>query len=69
MISCTETTISDQIIEGLLDDDTVEDLLQETDLTLTKTIHKFQTKEAAKKQQATLLSTSDTMDNIRNDVF
>ena len=31
--ACTQKNIQDQIIEGLLDDDTVEDLLQETDLT------------------------------------
>jgi len=32
--ACTQKNIRDQIIEGLLDDDTVEDLLQETDLRL-----------------------------------
>ena len=38
----THKNIWDQIIESLLDDDTVEDLLQETDSTLTKAVHKCQ---------------------------
>ena len=33
---CTQNSIRDQIIEGLLDGDTVEDLLKEKDLTLEK---------------------------------
>jgi len=44
----------DQIIEGLLDGDTVETLLQETDLTLDKIIIKCQAQEAAKKQRANM---------------
>ena len=32
--ACTQKNIRDQIIEGLVDESTVEDLLQETDLTL-----------------------------------
>jgi len=59
--ACTQKNILDQIIEGLLDDDTVEDLLQEMDLTLTKAVHKCQALEAAKKQRATLHSTPETV--------
>ena len=50
---CTQKNIRDQIIEGLIDNG---DLLQETDLTLAKAIHKCQAQKAAKKQQATLHS-------------
>ena len=49
---CTQKNIRDQIIEGLLDGDTVEDLLKEKDLTLEKTITTCRTQEAAKRQQA-----------------
>ena len=51
---CTEKHVRDQIIEGLLDGDTVEDLLQEADLTLPKAISICQAREAAKKQRANL---------------
>ena len=47
---CTNKNIRDQIIEGLLDADTTEDLLQETDLTLDRAITKCQAQKAAKKQ-------------------
>ena len=47
---CTNKNIHDQIIKGLLDADTTEDLLQETDLTLDRVITKCQAQEAAKKQ-------------------
>ena len=46
--------IRDQIIDGLLDADTTEDLLQEADLTLAKAVSKCQAQEAAKKQRAHL---------------
>ena len=52
--TCTQKHIRDQIIEGLLDGDTVEDLLQEADLTLPKAISVCQVREAAKKQRANL---------------
>ena len=52
--ACTNKNIRDQIIEGLLDADTTEDLLQEIDLTLARAISKCQTQEAAKKQHAGL---------------
>ena len=52
---CTNKNIRDQkIIEGLLDADTTEDLLQETDLTLDRAITKCQAQKAAKKQWAHL---------------
>ena len=52
--ACTNKNIRDQIIEGILDADTTEDLLQETDLTLAKAISKCLAQEAAKKQRAHL---------------
>ena len=55
---CTNKNIRDQIIEGLLDADTTEHLLQETDLTLAKTITICQAQEAAKKQRASMQSYS-----------
>ena len=48
--ACTQKNLRDQIIEGIIDGDTVEALLQEPDLTLTKAISKCQAQEAAKKQ-------------------
>lgn len=48
--------IRDQIIEGFLDGDTVEELLQEKDLTLAKAITKCQALKAAKKQCANITS-------------
>ena len=45
---CTMKSIRDQIIEGLTDGDTVEDLLKEKDLTLDKTIITCRAQEAAK---------------------
>ena len=49
--NCTNKNIRDQIIEGLLDADTTESLLQENDLTLAKAISKCQALEAAKRQR------------------
>ena len=54
--ACTQKNIRDQIIEGLLDGDTIETLLQETNLTLATTISKCQAQEAAKRQRANLTS-------------
>ena len=51
---CTNKSIRDHIIEGLLDADTTEGLLKETDLTLDSVITKCQAQEAAKKQRAHL---------------
>ena len=46
--NCTTKNIRDQIIEGLRDGDTIEHLLQETDLNLDKTITTCRAQEAAK---------------------
>ena len=46
---CTNKNIHDQVIEGLSDADTTERLLQETDLSLAKTITICQAQEAAKR--------------------
>ena len=51
---CTNKNIRDQIIKGLLDADTTENPLQETDLTLDRAITKCQAQEAAKKQRVRL---------------
>ena len=45
---CMEKNIQDQVIEGIYDGDTVEDLLQENNLTLARTIAKCHSKEAVK---------------------
>ena len=64
--ACTQKNIREQIIEGLIDNDIVKDLLQETDLTLAKAIHKCQAQEAAKKQRGTLHSNNtDTVAVLR----
>ena len=55
---CTQKHVRDQIIEGLLDEDTIEELLQETDLMLAKAISMCQAREAAKKQRANLTAQS-----------
>ena len=49
---CIQKSIRDQIVEGLIDGDTVEDLLKESDLTLEATISKCRAQEAAKQQRA-----------------
>ena len=53
---CTQKNIRDQIIEGLIDGNTVEVLLREKDLTLETTITKCRGQEAAKPQQAGITS-------------
>ena len=47
---CTEKNMRDQIIEGLIDADTIEQLLKESGLDLEKTISTCRAQEAAKKQ-------------------
>ena len=49
--ACCQKNIRDQVIEGLLDGDTVENLLREKDLTLVTTISKCRAQEAAKQQR------------------
>jgi len=48
---CSQKSIHDQIIEGLLDGDTIEELLKQQNLTLDATITTCRTQEAAKKQR------------------
>ena len=54
---CLQKNICDQIIEGLSDGSTVEDLLKEKDLTLDTTIDKCRAHEAAKRQRVEVSST------------
>ena len=49
---CTDKNVRDQIIEGLHDGDTVQELLQKKDLKLTDAIATCQAQEAAKKNRA-----------------
>ena len=51
---CTNKAIRDQIIEGISDDDTVEQLLRERKLTLDKAISVCRAHESAKQQRADL---------------
>ena len=44
--ACAQKNIRDQIIEGLADGEIVEDLLQQSDLSLATTISKCRAKEA-----------------------
>ena len=54
---CTQKSIRDQIVEGLLDGDAIEDLLKERELTLDATILKCRAQEAAKQQREEITST------------
>ena len=50
---CTQKkNIQDQITEGLADGEIIEELLQQSDLSLATTISKCRAKEAAKQQRA-----------------
>ena len=51
---CAKKNIRDQIIEGLIDKDTVEHLLQQQELTMKAAITKCRAQEAAKKQCQTI---------------
>ena len=51
---CTKKSLRDQIIEGLRDPETIEDLLKEKDLTLDTTIMHCRSREAAKKYRSDL---------------
>ena len=51
---CTKKSLRDQIIEGLRDPETIEDLLKERDLTLDTTIMRCRSREAAKKYRSDL---------------
>ena len=56
--ACTDNALRDQIIEGLLDGDTVEELLRQKDLTLSKTIQVCRAHEAAKQQRLEITGNS-----------
>ena len=57
-----EKSIGDQIIEGILDGDTIEHLLQQQNLTLDTAITMCRAKEATKKQRSDItLATHDTV--------
>ena len=49
---CSQKSICDQIIEGLLDGDVVEDLLKDKELTSADTISRCRAQKAAKQQRA-----------------
>ena len=49
---CTQKNIRDQIIEGIVEGDTIEHLLQQENLTLATAITSCRAQEAAKKQRA-----------------
>ena len=62
--ACMQRSIRDQIIEGLRDGDTVEDLLQESELTLTTTVAKCRSKEAAKKNRLQMVVQEQETDMV-----
>ena len=59
--SCMQKAIRDQVIEGLSDGDTVEALLQESDLTLATTIARCHSKEAARKHCTDIITQNTDM--------
>ena len=64
---CIQKNIRDQLIERILDGDTVEDLLQIKDLNLDKAIQVCQAQEAAKKQRANMTGVhQESVAAIRN---
>ena len=64
---CADKNVRDQLIEGIIDGDTVEDLLQIKDLTLDKAIQVCQAQEAAKKQRANVTGIhQDFISFVRN---
>ena len=63
----TRKNLRDQIIEGILDGNTVEELLQEKDLSLTRAIQIFQAQEMAKRQCASMSTGhQDSLAAVRN---
>ena len=64
--ACAAKSIRDQIIEGILDGDTIEHLLQQQNLTLDKAITMCRAEEAAKKQRSDItLSQNDSILTVR----
>ena len=63
--TCTQKSIRDQIIEGLSDGDTIEDLLQVSDLTLAAAIAKCQSREATRKHRTDITAQGDVVAVLR----
>ena len=61
-------SIRDQITEGLHDGDIVEDLLQESDLTLVTTVAKCRSKEAAKKNWSQMVVQEQETDMVAHSI-
>ena len=61
---CLQKAIRDQIIEGLSDGETVQDLLQTKDLKLDQTITKCRGLEAAKKSRAEIQGQTDAVNAL-----
>jgi len=59
---CMEKSIRDQIIEGILDGDTIDQLLQQQNLTFDTAITMCRAEEASKKQRSSIILT--TTDNV-----
>ena len=64
--ACTQKSLRDQIIEGLLDGNTVEAILQEKDLTLERTISKCRVLEAAKRQRTNVTDHGESVSTLQN---
>ena len=63
--TCAQKSVHDQIIEGLIDGGTIEDLLQEADLTLATTTPKLWSCEAASKSRNnTVVQDTDIVANL-----
>ena len=62
---CAQKSICDQVIEGLSDGDTIEDLLQVSELTLDMTIKKCQSREAARKHHTDITAQGDVVAALR----
>ena len=64
--ACTEKSTCDQVIEGLSDGDTIEDLLQVSDLTFDSTINKFQSRVAARKHRTDITAQGEAVAHQEN---
>ena len=56
--ACTDNALRDQIIEGLLNGDTVKELLRQKDFTLSKTMQVCRAHEAAKQKRLEITGNS-----------
>ena len=64
--ACTQKSLRDQIIDGLLDSNTVKALLQEANLILEQTISKCRAQEAAKRQRINITDHSESVAALQN---